>query len=182
MADKKYIVDMFEDIVSQVRADYDPTNLLEPYYDYGHLISILNKLNAKDGNRVLKLQKYPLIALIQDIQEDHTNDLNIGYSFSPGIVILATTDKNYTEQQRYQNVLKTILYPIYELLIEKIKYYQFFDFETESNGIPTYKKWDRVNWGTSTFFGNVATFFNDYLDGIEIQFDPINVYRTGSGC
>lgn len=237
MADKKYIVDMFDEIVDNMRhtgtvtsfsessgtytitstntmhegwhvtidsVDYkisdvsstgftitgetgvDLTNAswksLEPYYDYGHPISILSKLTTKDGGKYKKWQKYPLIMLLQDIQESHSNDLNFGYSFPASIVLLATTDKNYTEQERYENVFKSVLYPLYESLVHEVKYYQFFDFETESNGIPTYNKWDRVNWGTNTLFGNTATILNDYLDGIEMQFDPINVYRTGTGC
>ena len=236
MADKKYIVDMFEDIVDNMRhtgtvtsftessgtytivssnsmydgwhvtidsVNYKISNVtssgftitgaigldftsvawksLEPYYDYGHIISILSKLQAKSGKEN-KFQKYPLIMLIQDIEESHGIDQNVGYSFPVTIVILCLTNKNYTEQQRYQNVFKSLLYPLYESLIHEVKYYQFFDFETGNNGIPSFKKWDRVAWGASTFFGNTATILNDYLDGIEIQFDPINVYRTGSGC
>lgn len=179
MADKKYIVDMFEEIVDNVRANYDPVSLLEPYYDHGHPISIMNKLTVKDGEKVYKFQKYPLIALIQDIQETHSSDLGITYSFSPRIVILSTTDKNYTEQERYTNVFKPILYPIYEEFIEQVHGYYHFVFES----YPAYEKYDRVYWGTSNIFGNEATMFNDYLDGIELIFDPINVKRrNGLSC
>lgn len=233
MADKKYIVDMFSEIVDNMRhtgtvlsftetsgtytivssntmhegwhvtidsVNYKISNVtssgftitgatgldftsaawksLEPYYDYGHVLSILSKLQAKSG-REDKFQRYPLIMLIQDIEEDHLNDLAVSYTLSPRVVILATTDKNYTEQERYTNVFKPILYPIWELLIDEIQNYQYFKF----TGYVEFKKIDRVHWGTSSIFGNEASIFNDYLDGIELLFEPINITRnTGTLC
>ena len=173
MAESKYIVDMFDDIVSRVRALYDTDNNLQPYYDHGHPISIRNKLTAKDGNKVYKFRKYPLVALIQDIPEAHLQDLAFAYEFTPRVVILAPTDKNYTEQERYTNVFKTILYPIYELLINEVLDYELFYFDS----YVAHEKYDRVYWGTSNIFGNEATGFNDYLDGIELIFEPIKVKR-----
>jgi hypothetical protein len=179
MDGRKYIVDLFEDVVSNVRALYDPTNGLEPYYDHGHPVSILNKLSIKDGSKVLKFRKYPLIILVQDIQENYVNNLGVYYTVSPRIVIMDKSDKNYTEQERYENVFKPVLYPIWELLIEEIQDYKYFKFD----GYVEYQKFDRVYWGTSTIFGNEGTILNDFVDGIELLFEPINITRNqGSLC
>ena len=180
MADKKYIVDMFEEIVASVRADYDTINGLQPYYDYGHIMDIQHKLAAKDEDNNLKFQKYPLVALILDIKEDHEQELNYDYEFPCKILLLHTTDKNYTSQERYANVLKTVLYPIYELLLSYIRTYYHFDFKPTMR-VP-HEKYDRVFWGNESANGNTATILNDYLDGIELNFEPIKVNEYSSTC
>lgn len=235
MADKKYIVDMFEEIIDNIRetgiiisfiessgsytitttntlingwhvtidsVDYEISNVstteftisgetgidftnkswkaLEPFYDYGHIIDIMNKLTIKDGNAINKYQKYPLIALILDIEENHDKGINYIYEFAPRIIILDTTDKNYTSQERYINVFKITLYPIYENLIKNIKDYQNFDFKPTM--LLPHKKYDRVFWGNESANGNTATILNDYLDGIDLDFEAIKVKDNPSVC
>lgn len=153
---------------------------LEPYYDYGHITDILQKLTIKDGNNDYKFQKYPLIALLLDISESHGEDTNYKYSFSPLILILAKTDKNYTSQERYTNIFKNTLYPIYERLMQEIKLYRKFDFRYKV--LIPHTKTDRVYWGSIGAFGNVGIQFNDYLDGIELKIDNINVEDIPATC
>lgn len=153
---------------------------LEPYYDYGHIVDILQKLTSKDQNDDYKFQKYPLVALLLDISESHEQELNYEYEFPCRILILDTTDKNYTSQERYTNVFKNTLYPIYETLIEKIKRYPKFDFRPTM--LVPHTKSDRVYWGSEGTFGNVGIQFNDYLDGIDLTFEPIKVDKYPSTC
>lgn len=175
MADANYIVDIIGEIVAEVRAEYDPSNLLAPYYDYGHYLDIANKLTAKDENDVFKFQKYPLIMLALDQTETHGQDDRFIYSFSPKIFIFAETQEYYTSQDRMLNVFKPILYPIYHLLVQKIKESEYFFFDNQL--LLPHTKIDRMIWGNSAFDGNTATIFNDYLDGIEIEIDNIRVNK-----
>lgn len=180
-ANKEFIVDMFEEIVATTRANYDLVNDLEPYYDYGHIQDILTKLTNKDRHDVYKFQKYPLICLITDIEQNYNTDQGILYEFQPRILILAKTDKNYTSQERTENIFKNTLYPIYNQFMIDLVDYGHFDFNT-TNYIP-HLKTDRYSWGSSGVFGNLGVIFNDYLDGIELIFDPIKVRRySKSNC
>lgn len=235
MADRKYIVDMFEEVVDSIRQTgnitgssevsgvytidsanslidgwhvvvndntYEVANVtetgfeieantgidftgeswkaLEPYYDYGHVLDILAKLTAKDENEVYKFQKYPLVALILDTEENHDREHYISYSFSPQVLILEQTDENYTSQDRMTNTYKPVLYPIYEDLIEAVKEYTLFYFQPQ-NLVP-HTKHDRMTWGSASVAGNTSTVLNDYLDGIELNFDNIQVFKNYNDC
>lgn len=233
MATRKYIVDIFEDIVEDMRQTgtittsaevsgtytitsvnelidgwhvtinsvtyevYDPTadgftikgetglNLegetwtaLEPYYDYGHILDVVAKLTAKDGNDIYKFQKYPLVVLLTDIEEAHGDSADIEYTCSPSLLILDKTEASYTSQDRMQLIFKPILYPIYDSLIDSVKYSEYLNVLDQ---VP-HKKTDRMAWGSSSVSGNTATIFTDYLDGIEIEFDNIGVFSAINTC
>lgn len=181
-ANKEYIVDMFEEIVSRTRSNYDLINNLEPYFDYGHILDILSKLTIKDqGSDTEKFQKYPLICLITDIDQDFNTNQGVLYEFSPRILILDQTDRNYTSQERTENIFKKTLYQIYNQFIIDLAGYEHFDF-SPTNYIP-HTKTDRYSWGASGVFGNLGVIFNDYLDGIELIFEQIKVRRySKSNC
>ena len=180
-ANKTYIVDMFDEIVSRTRASYDLVNGLQPYYDYGHILDILVKLTIKDGNDIEKFQKYPLICLITDIEQNYGTDQGFLYEFAPRVLILQQTDQNYTSQERTENIFKNTLYPIYNQFMQDVASYEHFYF-SPTNYV-RHSKTDRYSWGASGIFGNLGVIFNDYLDGIEIIFNSIKVRRfSGTNC
>ena len=45
------IVDIFADIVAEVRKAYDPANLEQPYYMHGHPVEIATILSEKDASK-----------------------------------------------------------------------------------------------------------------------------------
>lgn len=175
-----HVVDMFEEIVGRVRVSYDKENGLEPYSDYGHILGILSKLTAKDSNEVLKFQKYPLICLILDQEENRGKDIRFELSFAPRILIVTDTKQEYTEQDRTENTFRPILWPIYDILVDEIKHYEHFSHKSRS--LFDHKKYDRYTWGKSEIFGNLGVIFNDYLDGIEIISSSINVFKSPTRC
>jgi hypothetical protein len=179
MADSKYFVDVFGDIVSAVRAEYDEANNLEPYYMYGHPREIANRLSLKDKSQVQKFQKYPLIVLLQDFQESH-GDTNYNYDYTLPItaLIVTKTRPTYTSEERYENTFKPILYPIYELLIEKINISE--DIITQSIETIEYTKTDRLFWGAASTYSNEGLIFNDNLDAIELNFTGLQISRDNT--
>jgi len=178
MADRKYFVDVFSDVVAEVRAEYDPINNLQPYYMFGHPKEIAHRLTLKEKGS-LKFNKYPLIALLTDFEETHMQTQDISYSVSPTILILNPTNKNYNSEERYINTFKTILYPIYELLIDKIAESKIIS--TKSRLI-SHTKIDRLYWGVNGINGNEGLIFNDILDGIELNIDTLDIYIKASSC
>lgn len=140
-----------------------PWATLEPYYLYGHRRDINNRLVKKDKDKVFKYQKYPLIALRLPIPEDHSNDGIVSVSLN--IAILAFTDRNYKSEERYENVIKPVLEPLYDQFLAALESTGIFTFEGE---IPEHTKIDRLYWGIEQSEGNVRNIFTDPLDAIEL--------------
>jgi hypothetical protein len=151
------IVDEIGEVVARMRGTGDI-----PYYLYGHRLEIANRLIEKDKDRVAMLQKYPLVALRQDIEEQYSNGI---VTYTLNMAILEYTDKNYTAEQRYANVFKPILYPLYELLIKSLR--ESFFWPAWQN-VPPHTKIDRPFWGVAQQEKNTKPIFNDPLDAIEL--------------
>jgi hypothetical protein len=109
--------------------------------------------------------------LVQDFEEGHGKELANEYVFNPRILILAPTNVNYTASARYTNVLKPVLYELYDLLLQEMA-----DNPNLNTGLKSqiqHKKTDRVNWGTQ----NASDDLNDVLDGIDITFTDLRVFK-----
>ena len=165
-----YWVDVFEDIVTDVRTDADkPVSLDtdEPFYMHGHPLEIINTLSMKDKNDVHKFNKFPLITLFQDFTEVIGENQAIRSSAELNIVIAMNTSQDYLAEERYDNTLRTVLYPLYDLLIKHIE--QSGWFKDVGPGLVPHDKIDRLYWGRSGLYGNEGNIFNDYIDAIEIR-------------
>jgi len=176
----KYIVDDIGSVVSRMRpidssygtdmTDYissigQNANLpLMPYYIYGHRLEIANRLKEKDQDKVFKYQKYPLIALRMDIQEVVTKGI---IDVTLNLAILSFTERKYNAEERYENVFKPILYPLYNRFMDELFKSGLFFWQNDSK-TPDHTKIDRPYWGTEGNEGNVKHIFNDPLDAIEI--------------
>lgn len=172
----KYIPDVFADIVSKVRLEYDTDNNERPFFYYGHPLEIERELALRDQNNILKFKKYPLIALYMDIEEDKTERIDLEYTISPTLLIMHRTVGTYTSEERYTEVFKPKLYPLYNLLIQKIS-------ESVYTNVGVYDtlphtKTDRLYWGSSSAEGNTATGFNDYIDAIQIDLQGLEIFKT----
>lgn len=177
--DTKYFVDVFGDIVSNVRSEYDLVSGEKPFYLYGHILDILERLSTKDRSSTLKFKKYPLIALIQDFEEQTEGWSKYGYTLPEiKVIIVAKTLPGYDSTTRYAKTFKPTLYPIYDLLLTKIGESNFIDVQTSHI---QKSKFDRVYWGREKIFGVDGHVFNDYLDAIEIRFKNLQVFKH-SNC
>ena len=117
-------VDIFDEIVTSVRNDAAKPAALdtdEPFYMFGHPLEIINTLSKKDNHDVQKYNKYPLIALFQDFTETVGEDQTIRSSAELNLVIVMNTSQDYTAEDRYDNTFRTVLYPLYDLLIKHIQ-------------------------------------------------------------
>ena len=178
-------VDVIEDVVTSVRADTDKPGVGlipadSPYYMHGHPLDIIKTLNEKDRSPTNKSKKYPLIALFQDFTEKIGADQRIKSSAALNIVIAFSTKSEYNSAQRYDNSFRTILYPLYDLFIEKLISSGWFLDATES--LTLHDKIDRLYWGRGETKGNKAVVFNDLIDAIEIQNLRLNLRITQKIC
>lgn len=163
-------IDIIEEIVTAVQDDTDkPVGLEsdEPYYMHGHPLEILNTLSEKDRHKTYKFKKYPLIALFQDFTETIGENMNNQGETDLNIVICMQTSPDYTSAERYDNVFRTVLYPLYDLLIKHIESSGWF--LNDGPGLIPHDKTDRLFWGRSGLYGNEGNIFNDHIDAIEIE-------------
>lgn len=156
----RFITDDIGEVVARLRTvEGGP-----PYYTYGHRLEIANKLKAKDGLVGVKDEKYPLIALRLDTEEI----MGEGFPKQDLNLIIATiTKKQYNAEQRYANVFKPILQPLYLSFIEALRESGLFTWPNLQD-FPAHVKVDRPYWGTPDPEGNVKNLFDDPIDAIEI--------------
>lgn len=142
---------------------------LAPYYLYGHRMDIDRRLTEKDKDSKFGFQKYPLIALrLPLIQEVNETDVNHA---SVNMAVFGFTDKNFTSVERYENVIKPILHPIYERLLAALRNSSYIG----GLGVLPHRRVDRLFWGTETKEGNVKYLFSDPLDAIELIDLKLNI-------
>jgi hypothetical protein len=120
-ANRKYFVDVFEDWVSETRFIFDPTNLILPYSYYDNVDGIVNYLIEKSSTSELSRQKYPFICLVDDFTKIEKLK-EPWYRIDPTIYIFSETLIESTPSERYTNVIKPVLYPIRDILLNVIKY------------------------------------------------------------
>lgn len=136
-----------------------------PYYMYGHRTEIADRLTAKSLDKVYKYQKYPLVALRLDTPEENSEGV-IKYTLNIAIVML--TDKQWNAEERYVNVFKPVLYPLYDSFLRQLRNVGLFMWDSKHNKRPPHTKIDRPYWGIESKEGNTANIFNDPLDAIEL--------------
>lgn len=178
--DRRYFIDVFGDIVNEVRKIYDPTGLEKPYYLYGHPIDITRQLKLLD-NSTERFKKYPLICLLLDNIESHGESSIYEYSVDPTVLILAETLPSYLSEERTIETFKPILYPIASELIKQVN--------KSSHLQSMHKVGNKFTWTDKYFWGMEGIkmkgyegfIFNDYLDGIELNFSDLKVYNN-SNC
>lgn len=168
-------VDMFEKVVVKMRGTFDDTfdetfGSGAPYYMYGHPLEVANRLLKKDtAGASVKHKKYPLIAVIMDMEEDFVNEM---YKYNAHVLILMKTEGKYETPERYTKVIKPILYPIYFKLLDGLR--KSGDFTWSGGKYPEHKKFDRPLYGTVGANKNFKNIFNDPLDAIELVDLKIN--------
>jgi len=171
--DRRYFIDVFGDIVNEVRKVYDPSGLEKPYYLYGHPIDITKQLKYKD-NSSEKFKKYPLVCLLLDNPQKKGDSLNVEYSVSPTVLILAETSSSYLSEERTLGTFKPVLYPIALELILQIENSRHI--LTRSEGVKCV--WtDKYFWGMEgiRMKGYDGLIFNDHLDGIQLEFTDLKI-------
>lgn len=158
-ANRKYFVDVFTDWITEVRALYDPSGLEKPYSYYGSITEIVNYLTI---NEQINVQKYPFVCLVDDFEESHVSNES-WYSVNPTIYIFNETLIPYDPQQRYDNVIKPILYSIMEKLLQVI---EFSSSVSQADNI--------LSWTKKTYKGMVANqSIQDTVDCIELRFQNL---------
>lgn len=133
-------------------------------YQYGHLFEIIETMKQYEQDPELRYEKYPLIVLFLDIPEQY--GASGGY---PGecrlhMALCYGTGTTLKASERYAQVMKPILLPLYEELIRQIgSCAEFVTMGPLEHTIIEHPYWGRGGLGDHE--GNV---FADAVDAIEI--------------
>lgn len=167
------IVDVVSEIVDKVRLQYDPTNHEKPYFMHGHPLEIINTLKEYTQNPALRLKKFPLIALFEDIESIGAEGLFASQS-KLNILIITDTLPKYKAAERYEKSFNAILTPIYRMFIEECnKSKRIYTAHQKIKHEPI----NHLFWGNKGLLGNTANFFEDTIDAIEIKNLDFKIYR-----
>lgn len=150
------------DYLNEVHPDGDKS--IMPFFDYGHPVEMANKLKLKEKDSDDKNNKYPLIYLRTDFEEQ---ERDMVWTYRLTIYLIAYTDLQYSSQERKEKVFSRVLYPLYERFIEELGRQSIFQFTT-NNEQPNHTKIDRFFWGNELNLNNTEKIFDDPLDAIEI--------------
>lgn len=173
------VVDKIGEVVASMRnlsaadaAKFGITAGLDsPYYFYGHPMDINRQMIDRDKELSTNGKVYPAIAFRLPAPGDHKNGM-VFYNLN--IAIFDVTDLNYSAPERYSNVIKPKLYPLYELFLDRLKRH---GFTWEGNQkTPPHQQIDRPHHGVEETQGNKAYVFTTKLDAIELVNLKIN-YR-----
>jgi hypothetical protein len=136
--------------------------LESPYYFYGQPVDINRQMIERDKGST-KGKVYPAIALRLPSNEEVKGGL-VDYDINIGI--FAQTKLEYDATDRYANVIKPILYPLYELFLDRLNRSGFI--WSGDLGFPPHTKRDMLHHGVEATQGNTAYIFDQPLDAIEV--------------
>ena len=177
--DPIYVVDIIADVVQSVIDDVlddiqanetaaigMATAIQTINYQYGHKSELVETLAQMDKTDKAAFQKYPCIYVVQDFKE--TIGLTPGFygAANLNIIIMHHSQLDYKTTERYANVFKPVLYPIY---------LSFLTFLSKHANIITYNpppKHDKFDRPLTIVTGKDSAgslYINDYVDAIEIQ-------------
>lgn len=160
MRNTVYIVDVLENIVKDIATQLG----IDVYYQYGSIQEIIENLKTMTTVGLGTDKKYPLVALLTDIEENSSSNTEIYSECNVNILIFNVTDNRYLAPERTTNSFKPILCPIYEQLLESIN--NSLEIHSDYNGVIEHSHYLRYYWGRVNETENP---FSDYIDAIEIK-------------
>lgn len=165
----RYFPYLMKDLVSEVRSVYDVANGIKPVYEFGTYLELTKRVVIKDR---IDAVKYPLVWLVWEASESIQTWANeVTYNIRPRIFICNFTSSDYSSEERYDANFIGVLFPIWELFKEYLKYNKFVSTETQFN----FQLTEHLLWGESLGFQKDANILFDTLDAIEIKFDNLEI-------
>lgn len=154
----------------------------KPYFICSHVLTCANILKEKDKTDTYKFQKYPLIFLVDEIENQVNRELtnNSYITTSIKILFLYTIDYNKTSNEpetQYKNIIKPILLPLKESFIVAMENSP----KVVGNKI-NYSYQIHTNYGLSSTYGNESNIFPDWLACIEVTIPEVKIYKQFLNC
>lgn len=161
------VVDIIRKIVEATAKKHES----EVFFFHGHIREIAAELMERSKTAEYREKKYPCIMLLEDFRETRTSNKIWEVEADLQILIVASSDINYTPDMRIENVFKPVLYPVCDAFIYALQ--NSVNIQSVPNDNLKYQKIDRHRC-TSAFneaakSQGLAALFADYLDAIELN-------------
>ena len=164
--DFKHFPKIFGEVLSEVRSEYDPANQLKPYYEYGTYLELLEACKIKDNNQEAK---YPLIYLVWERGENEKRFIDpYIYTISPRVFICDFAQGDDSSDQRYTDVIETVLHPLFEILLSEMGYHPNIELGSDFR----YPTTDHPFW-----LNNADGSFDD-LSAVEIKLENLLMLKS----
>lgn len=137
--------------------------LTSPFYFYGNKVDINKQLIQRDKDASTKTKKYPAIMLRLPSPKEMGSGL---VHCNINLAILDVTKNDWTSDDRFENVVRPILYPLYELFLDRLKKNGFM--WEHGKTYPYHTQREVLYYGTEGSKGNEAHTFESPLDAIEL--------------
>ena len=165
----RHVYDQMREIVQRV----ETRTGMDVFYLYGHPEEIIEKLRSVTRASQEDEGKYPMVALLTDYPQDKGKEGITDVTLQ--IVIATLTDPNYLAEERVENSLKPILYPIYYALLAEIAKSGYYMVQTQDQ--IEHRVWDRLYWGRNGLYTEDGNVFEDMIDCIEIEDMKLSAYN-----
>lgn len=161
------VKDVIDRVVAEMRLTWDAESLTpeKPYFMYGSFQEMINTLVEKDGGKLTKFKKYPVIMLPMPFDCEETSS-GVKATISP--VIIARSKASIKTDERYDYTFNPTLYPLLQLFKNEL------ELSREINELDIDLKWtDYPYWKTD----GAANMGTDYVDAIEIRNLELNFLK-----
>lgn len=168
-------VDIFADIVTKMNNDLlAQFQVLDPMitrinYLHGHPLEIIETLIQATQSKTGRYAKYPLVFLVEDIEERRGGDVsNYRYAeLNLTIYLIQQSKQSYKAPERYQHVFEPYLLPMYGSLLNNLAFSPYLEVP-DVNAIE-HTKINRLFWGREELGGNRENKLGDFVDAIEVK-------------
>lgn len=175
-----YIVDIFQEVVMATAAKVlntiiqNETAALQSStitginFQKGHKAELIETLLQMDRSPEYQAKKYPLVYLVQDFTEQRGRQAGVYAETFLQVLICHRTQPDRKVDDRYSQVFKPVLYPIYYELLQQLAQHKLV--VTGDADALRHDKTDRVYWGRQRAGGpNDANQLTDFVDAIELN-------------
>ena len=168
------IPDIISDIVTQVSDNL--TSYLQNLdrgmntgvtFKHDTWMKIQEAILKEKENLDYKNKQYPMVMLIEDIQQDVSDSDFNGVKAKLDLLIVCPSKADYYGEQRRVNSYVPVLRPIYAELMTEIAKSMYIKGYLGRNGYYKHQYREMYNMGTNE--GRTAYKLPDYLDGIEVR-------------
>jgi hypothetical protein len=150
------------------------TGITTVNYQKGHKLELIETLLQWSKVPDYDQRKYPCVYLVQDFQEIRNPRPGIYADVKLNLILMHFTEQTYRVDDRYANVFKPVLYPLYDAFLEGLA--KTPQIQQSNKDDIQHTKIDRLYWGRQAAGGNDRVALTDYLDAIEITGLQLSIY------
>jgi len=168
--DLRTVIQSVSDVITPKLQIYD-SKITGVHYWFGTKLEIIETLTQKSKNNTDKFQKYPLVCLFIDVDENKGVQKGNIEDLKLNMAIIYGTLNNFKAYERLEKTFKPVIMPIYFELLNQISLNgNMFLGAYPVNNIK-HKIARKYRWGETPISGDNQNMIQDYVDGLELTLE-----------